>query len=147
MIVVMSLLTAILSLVLAAIAALHTYWGLGGVWPEKTASDLAHAVVGDGRTRMPRPIACFLVALILAVVAAWPWLILTRPKDQVVFGGGLAITAVFFARGLAGYSLHWRVRHGVEPFATRDKWLYSPICLALAAAFAALIWVLIVKRM
>lgn len=147
MTVVMILLAAVLSLVLMAIALLHAYWGLGGIWPEKTASDLAHAMVGDGRTRMPGPFACFLVALILAVIAAWPWLILTLPKDRFVFGGGLAITGVFIARGLAGYSLHWRVRHGVEPFATRDKLLYSPLCLALGAAFAVLIWVLIVKRM
>jgi hypothetical protein len=132
------ILTILLSLVLAAISALHAYWGLGGLWPERTESDLAHAVIGDGRSRMPHPVACFLVAALLAAVAAWPWLILMRPKNEIVLPGGAAIAAVFFLRGLAGYSLRWRARHGAEPFATRDMTFYSPLCLALAVAFVAL---------
>jgi hypothetical protein len=137
--IVATILATVLSGVLGAITLLHAYWGLGGVWPETNPSDLANAVVGDGRTRMPHPLVCFLVAIILAVVAAWPWLILKRHSDPIVLLGGAVIGAVFFARGLAGYSLRWRARHGAEPFATRDKFIYSPLCLAFAAGFATML--------
>jgi hypothetical protein len=139
------ILTVLLSLVVAAIAVLHAYWGFGGLWPETTESDLAHAVIGDGRARMPGTLACVLVAAILAAVAAWPWLLLSHPKNQIALLGGAAIAAVFFLRGCAGYSLRWRARHGAEPFATRDMMFYSPLCVALAAAFVALL--VLVRRM
>jgi hypothetical protein len=138
-------LTVLLSLVVAALALLHAYWGVGGLWPEHTESDLAHAVIGDGRARMPGLFACFLVAAILAAVAAWPWLILTHPKNQIAFWGGVAIALVFFLRGCAGYSLRWRARHGAEPFATRDMIIYSPLCLLLAAGFIAFLF--LIRRM
>ena len=133
------ILAVALSLVLAAIAALHAYWGCGGLWPERTESDLARAVIGDGRARMPGAVACFVVAAVLAAVATWPWLIVRRPDNRIVLLGGLVIAAVFFLRGCAGYSLRWRTRHGAEPFATRDMRFYSPLCLVLAAAFVALL--------
>ena len=57
-----------LSTVLVLIAALHAYWGMGGTWPEHNAADLARAVVGDGRTRMPPPWSCFAVAVLLLMV-------------------------------------------------------------------------------
>jgi hypothetical protein len=130
---------ALLSLALLTIAAIHAYWGLGGVWPEKSAAELARAVVGDGRSRMPPPGACFAVAALLAIVGAWPWLIVARAGSDLVLAGGLAISAVFFLRGLAGYSPRWRARHAVEPFASRDRSLYSPLCLMLATGFLALL--------
>jgi len=135
----MMILTVLLSLVLAAIAVLHAYWGFGGLWPETTESDLAHAVIGDGRARMPGLFACLLVAAILAAIAAWPWLLLAHPRSEIAFLSGAAIALVFFLRGCAGYSLRWRARRGAEPFATRDMIFYSPLCLVLAAAFVALL--------
>ena len=68
-----------LSAMLLVIAGLHAYWGLGGLWPEKSEAELARAVVGDGRTRMPAPWSCFTVAALLVIVAVWPWLLLSRP--------------------------------------------------------------------
>jgi len=133
-----TVLAALLSLALMAIAAVHAYWGLGGVWPEKSAADLARAVVGDGRPRMPEPRTCFVVAALLAGVGAWPWLILARPDSHFVVAGGIAIAAVFLLRGLAGYNPRWRRRHSVEPFATRDRRLYSPLCMVLAAGMLVL---------
>jgi hypothetical protein len=128
-----------LSLALALIAAFHAYWGLGGLWPAKTAADLARGVVGDGRTRMPSPTACFAVAAALVVVALWPWLMLAWPENEIVLVGGIVIAAVFFVRGSAGYSPRWRARFAAEPFATRDMYFYSPLCYALAGGFATLL--------
>ncbi|HTR82828.1 MAG TPA: DUF3995 domain-containing protein [Reyranella sp.] len=128
----------VLSLVLLVIAALHAYWGLGGLWPAKTAAELASTVVGDGRKRMPAPIACFAVAAVLVGIAGWPWVIIAWPGNELVSVGSVMIAAVFFVRGSAGYSPRWRARFKAEPFATRDMYFYSPLCYALAAGFAAL---------
>jgi len=128
-----------LSAALIAIAALHAYWGLGGTWPERTAADLARAVVGDGRTRMPPPWACFAVALLLLIVAAWPWAMLAYPDSQPLLVVGIVAAGIFFVRGSAGYSPRWRQRFSAEPFATRDMRLYSPLCMILATGMMALL--------
>lgn len=132
-------LAAGLSTVLVLIAALHAYWGLGGAWPERNAADLARAVVGDGRTRMPPPWSCFVVAALLLVVAAWPWAMLAAPDSQAALVFGIVSAAIFFVRGSAGYSPRWRQRFSTEPFATRDMRFYSPLCMALATGMMALI--------
>jgi len=132
-------LAAGLSTVLVLIAALHAYWGTGGTWPERNAADLARAVVGDGRTRMPPPWSCFIVAALLLVVAAWPWAMLAVPDSQPVMVFGIVAAAIFFVRGSAGYSPRWRQRFSTEPFATRDMRFYSPLCMALATGMMALL--------
>ncbi|MFI5031346.1 MAG: DUF3995 domain-containing protein [Reyranellales bacterium] len=128
-----------LSTVLVLIAALHAYWGLGGTWPERNAADLARAVVGDGRTRMPPPWSCFVVAVLLLIPAAWPWALLGAPDSQPVMVVGIVAVAIFFVRGSAGYSPRWRQRFSTEPFATRDMRFYSPLCMALATGMMALL--------
>jgi len=135
----MMLLAGLLSAVLLAIAGTHAYWGLGGLWPAASAAELARAVVGDGRTRMPAAWSCFSVAVLLVMVAVWPWLLLRHPVNQAVLAVGVIITAVFLLRGLAGYSPRWRQRFSTEPFATRDMRLYSPLCMLLATGFMVLL--------
>ena len=135
----MTVMAGVLSLALLVISALHAYWGLGGLWPEKSAAGLARMVVGDGRTRMPTPWSCFAVAALLLVVAVWPWLLLRHPVGQPVLAAGIVITAVFLLRGLAGYSPRWRQRFAAEPFATLDMRLYSPLCVVLATGFIVLL--------
>jgi Protein of unknown function (DUF3995) len=132
-------LAAGLSTVLVLIAALHAYWGLGGTWPERNAADLARAVVGDGRTRMPPPWSCFTVAALLLVVAAWPWAMVAAPDNPAAMVVGIVLAAIFFVRGSAGYSPRWRQRFSTEPFATRDMRFYSPLCMALATGMMALL--------
>ncbi len=132
-------LAAGLSTVLILIAALHAYWGTGGTWPERNAADLARAVVGDGRTRMPPPWACFIVAALLLAVAAWPWAMLAAPDSEPVLIVGIVSAGIFFVRGSAGYSPRWRQRFSTEPFAIRDMRFYSPLCLALATGMMALL--------
>ena len=135
----MILLAAVLTAVLLPIAALHAYWGLGGVWPASDVAALARAVVGDGRTRMPPPWSCFAVAVVLAGVAAWPWVILAGARHDGVVVVSIVIAGVFFLRGLAGYSPRWRSRFPVEPFAARDRQIYSPLCMVIATGFMALL--------
>ena len=78
-----------LSLVLAVLAAAHAWWAMGGIWPAASEPDLARAVIGDGRIRMPPPWQCAAVAVALVVVAAWPWVIVAWPDSRLVLIGGV----------------------------------------------------------
>jgi hypothetical protein len=128
-----------LTIILALLAAAHGWWALGRIWPAASERDLAHAVIGDGRVRMPPPWQCALVAVALAGVAAWPWAIMRWPGSPLVLIGSVVVGAVFFIRGSAGYSPRWRGKFTAEPFRTRDFYLYSPLCLALGVAFIKLL--------
>jgi Protein of unknown function (DUF3995) len=128
-----------LSLVLALLAAAHAWWAVGGIWPAASEPALARAVIGDGRIRMPPPWLCAGVALVLAALGAWPWVVMRWPDSQLVLMGSVVIGAVFFIRGTAGYSARWRARFTAQPFRTRDFYLYSPLCLALGVGFIALL--------
>lgn len=128
-----------LSLVLALLAAAHAWWAMGRTWPSANESDLAHAVIGDGRVRMPPPWQCAAVAVVLAAVGVWPWVVMAWPDSRLVLIGSVVIGAVFFIRGSAGYGPRWRARFKDEPFRTRDFYLYSPLCLALGVGFIALL--------
>ena len=93
-----------LSLVLALLAAAHAWWALGRIWPASSEPELARAVIGDGRVRMPPPWQCAAVAAALVAVALWPWVIMAWPQSQLVLIGSIVVGAVFFIRGTAGYS-------------------------------------------
>ena len=129
----------VLSLVLALLAVAHAWWAMGRIWPSASEFALAHAVIGDGRSRMPAPWQCAVVAGLLAAVAAWPWIVLRWPDSEFVLIGSIVIGAIFFLRGTAGYSPRWRGRFKVQPFRTLDFYLYSPLCLALGVGFIALL--------
>ena len=135
----MTLLPLLLSAVVALLAAAHAWWALGGIWPATSETALAYGVIGDGRTRMPPPWQCWAVTAVLLAVAAWPWLILSFPANRVVLIGGVVIGMVFFLRGIAAFSSRWRSRFRAQPFATRDIYLYSPLCLVLAGGFLLLL--------
>jgi len=134
----MILLAAILTLVLATIAALHIYWGFGGVWPGRDAADCARRTGGfRGARTMPGPAACVAVAAALVVAALIP-IFLAGRFGMLATLAGLAVALVFLGRGVAGFTPAWRRLTPEEPFATLDVRYYSPLCLAIGAGFAAL---------
>jgi uncharacterized protein DUF3995 len=136
------LLAAILTLVLAAIAALHAYWGFGGVWPGRDAADCARRVGGfRGARTMPGAAACFAVAAAIAIAGAIPIIILGpsgMPASALPALAGLAVALIFLARGIAGFTPAWRRYTPEQPFARLDVRYYSPLCLVIGAGFAAL---------
>ena len=92
-----------LSAVVFALAVLHAYWGLGGIWPAASAEHLAKAAVGTpGITSMPGRLACFAGGGAArwrwrpgrcsrrAVAEAWPrWLTLSpAPASPAVSSAG-----------------------------------------------------------
>ena len=120
----MTVLAIVLALLLAALAALHAYWGIGGVWPGVDAADCARRVGGlRGARTMPGPGACFAVAGALATAA------LIAPATAGIFGtrvatlaalAGLVVVLVFLGRGIAGFTPAWRSITPEQPFATLD---------------------------
>ena len=130
-------------IVLSLIAALHVYWGFGGLWPSGDTRSLIDTVIGDPRmTQMPSTAMTLVVAALifangvfaLAANARAPRLVRLFIKTAIA-----TIALVFVARGVAGYALPESIRARMsEPFATFDQLLYSPLCLVLGAAFVVL---------
>ncbi len=88
-------------------------------------------------------LALVLGAAAIALTALWPLLLagtIRAPLPHaLLIGIGSAIAAVFLARGVAGYLPAWRRGHALEPFATWDRRFYAPLCLLVAAGYAALL--------
>jgi hypothetical protein len=129
--------------VFAAIAALHGYWALGGVWPGDDPESLARTVVGGPPgMRMPGAAACWAVAVALVgavAVALGAAGILAMPLPRwLVRGAALLGAGVLVLRGLVGFAdLRLRPDTAGSPFVRLNRWIYSPLCLALAALLGA----------
>ena len=121
------------------LAVIHAMWGLGYSWPEANEQALVRAVVGDGRRYMPAPWQCYAVAVVLALVALWPFVMLGRDEETWVQSVTFIIAGVFVARGVAGYTVTWRSHFRDEPFATRNRRYYSPYCLLMGIGYLSLL--------
>ncbi len=130
------ILSSFIVIVVLGVALVHALWGFG-VWvPIRNEEALAKAVVGArGVTRMPGPIPCFLVAGGLSLLAAAVLFLPQGSLRTVLFIGA---TAVFLARGALAYLKKWRLMTPEEPFATLDRRIYGPLCVALGIAFIIL---------
>lgn len=139
----MSTLAIVVVIPLTAIAALHAYWGIGGVWPGTDQKSCARAVAGfKGIDRMPSPAAAFavtaLVVVVTLVVLALGGIFATPFARPTLAGAGLFAALVFLGRGLLGFTGFWRRLTPEMPFARLDTRYYSPLCLALGAGLAVL---------
>jgi hypothetical protein len=121
---------------LLGIAALHAGWARGAAFPFEDRAALAGH--GTGRADPPGPAACSAVAVLLtasaALVAGWP-----RGALVVQRAGATTVTVVLGLRGCLGLlGRTGLVAPGsVSPeFRARDRRLYSPLCLAIAAGAA-----------
>ena len=139
----MKILALIVFATLAAIAALHAAWGLKILWPAASEQSLVAMAIGQkGRKRMPPPWQCFVVAAVvflqgvIALIAA-NW-IATPLSRSIVALLALLCAMGFIARGIIGFTAGWRARYPQQPFATLDREYFSPLCLALGAAFVLL---------
>lgn len=138
----MKLLSICLFLLLSAIAALHAYWGLGGLWPGTTVQELIDTVVGDPRLSvMPPPLMTLIVAGLIfcagCIALAMTRLLAIGPVWLARIGV-IVLAAIFILRGLLGFFLNWRGIEQTEPFATYDYLYYSPLCILIGAGFLIL---------
>jgi len=124
--------------VLAAIALLHAYWGVGGLWPGRDEASLAQTVIGRiPGGKMPPPAACMAVAAAIAagvaLVALVSFTALPEPQRglaRIAYG---VFASVFLLRGLAGYVPPiWKPSAGT-PFVRLNIRYYSPLCLIIGA--------------
>jgi hypothetical protein len=139
----MTAIAILLTIVVAAIAALHAYWAAGGLWPGTSRAELATIVVGNPRMKdMPSGRLSALVALLIAGAAAWPLLLEPAVRDHLApilaAAGSWVLAAVFLLRGIAGFTATMAKRHSAEPFASYNRRFYSPLCLALGTCFLIL---------
>jgi len=132
-----TLIAVVLFAVVSGLSWLHFRWSRGSHWPEANEEALARAVVGDGRRRMPSRAACLAVSVVLAAVALWPISVIDRATELSMRQVSMVIAGTFVARGFAGYTPRWRQYFHDEPFATRDRRYYSPLCLFLGLGYAA----------
>ncbi|HSO96538.1 MAG TPA: DUF3995 domain-containing protein [Acidimicrobiia bacterium] len=121
--------------VLATLAAVHVYWALGG---HRGGSAVIPTV--EGRPMIaPGPAATFVVAGLLTVSAVLlvgggvGW------SPRVVFRAGCGgVAVVLLARAVGdGRWIGFSKRVRDTAFARRDTRLYSPLCLVLGVAAAA----------
>ena len=135
----------ILIAVLIALACLHAWWGVGGLWPGHDERSLVELVIGRTRSmRMPSPARCMLVALALSAAAG---LVALESKvisvdfgllgEKLVQAGFWVACAVFALRGLAGFVPPIFDYARGTPFYSLNRAYYSPLCLLIAAGFAA----------
>ncbi|MGN8020711.1 DUF3995 domain-containing protein [Phyllobacterium sp. 22229] len=132
-------------IVLTIVAALHLYWGFGGLWPARDPLSLARAVVGSkGIARMPSRGVTVVVAVLIftaGVLAPMQLSIIPAllPAGLLRFGI-LVLTVIFLARGSLSFTAFFRNRQAEEPFLTLDRRYYGPLCLAIGAGFAVLLF-------
>jgi hypothetical protein len=129
------ILAASLIAIFVALAALHVFWAAGG-----RAGGAAAIPRDAGRpllTPSPRStlaVAAALMAAALVVGAAAGWLGRGSP---VRVGRPLAylLALVFALRAIGDFRyVGFFKSMGEEPFRSWDTWLFSPLCLAIAAA-------------
>lgn len=141
----MTLLGWVTALILAVLAGLHAYWGLGGVWPGTDPKSCALTVAGfKGIDRMPPPASAFGVAAALAAVALIALTLggaIDLPLPAMLVSlAGLGAAAVFVGRGIVGFTPAWRRLTPEMPFARNDRFFFSPLCLMIGAALIILTW-------
>lgn len=139
----MMALSLLLAAVLIVLAALHVYWGFGGLWPGTDRADLAARVAGFASTSsQPSSFGCFLVAAFLvygATVALVLGGVIVSPFPYFLLGpAAITFTLVFMGRGIAGYTKAWRRVTPRQPFARLDRLFHSPLCLLIGASFFTL---------
>jgi len=139
----MILLAWLLAAILTLIAALHVYWGIGGVWPGTDSRSCARAIAGfKGIDEMPSASASFAVAAAIvaaALVALALGGVYAQPFERISLAGvALFIGLAFAGRGLLGFTPWWRRLAPEMPFARLDVRYYSPLCLAIGAGFIVL---------
>jgi hypothetical protein len=129
----------LLAMVLVALAGLHAYWVLGGSWGKAVALPERDG----GPLFRPLGAVTLLVAGALLTAAACAVVrggVVAAPGTELAAQVGCWVLAVIFGLRAIGEGTYIgflkRVRN--TAFARNDTWLYSPLCVGLAAGFLAL---------
>ncbi|MEM1289112.1 MAG: DUF3995 domain-containing protein [Pseudomonadota bacterium] len=132
----MMFLANLVGAILMAVALLHLYWALGGLWPGKDEATLTRTVFGENdRTQMPDQNITAVVSGFIALAALWPlmWIGAYQPPlpGWLLGLGMIALTVIFLGRGAAGYVPMVVNQHAEQPFASLNARYYSPLIVAI----------------
>lgn len=131
------------SLPLAGLAALFALWAAGGSWPEPDRAALARRIVRTPGDPLPRASLLLVLAVLAAAGAIWPWLMEARLSSgrwpTLLPAGAILFVMVVGIRGLAPYMPTAAYSGATPDFRERDRRLYGPLCLILAAGYLVLI--------
>lgn len=134
-------LASLIFIPLLAISMVHFMWAFGSTWPVTDPQTLARTVIGTKDVRrMPSRFLTALVAIAVLIAGIWALTMTDPAENAVLTWGGAGLALVFIGRGIAGFTPAWRARVPEEPFATFDKKVYSPVCLAIGAGFITLVF-------
>jgi len=120
--------------ILAALGAIHLYWAAGG----SVGKDGAIPSIDGKPVISPGPVGTALVSVALfvaaALVAAAAGLIATSVPPILLKGAAGLLAFVFAARAIGDFNyVGFFKRVKGSRFAQRDTFLYSPLCVLLAA--------------
>jgi hypothetical protein len=131
---------SIVFVILLTVALAHLLWAMGSRWPVKDPELLARTVIGrPGVTRVPRLASLVIAVLVLSAGIVALSLDDHDAGDWWLTVAGVVLAAVFLGRGALGYTAGWRARFSLEPFASNDRRVYSPLCLIVGAGFLILV--------
>jgi len=125
--------------ILGGLSLLHAYWALGGRW----GSAYTVPTIGGRRSFDPSPFAtwvvCGLLGLGVVIVCEKAGWIAKHPTPLLWDIGIWGLVFVFALRAVGNFRTFgfFKVVKGT-PFADWDTWLYSPLCLLLAALLVGL---------
>lgn len=135
------LVASLMFVALLAVSFAHWIWAAGKTWPIRDEKLLAQTVVGTPNvTRMPPR----LLSLAVAIATLAAGVIALSLADHTGGGTmlnlvGLALAAVFLARGSVGYTSWWAQKTPEPNFRLNDRRVYAPLCLLLGSGFVALV--------
>ena len=115
------------------LAGVHVYWALGGRW----GTGASVPTVGGRAVLNATPLACYVVALLLAlaavVICGRAGLFEAGAWSAFCGFGSWFLTVVFFVRAVGDFRLcgFFKTVRGTA-FAFWDTRLYSPLCLVLS---------------
>ncbi|MDQ0840669.1 hypothetical protein QFZ68_000349 [Streptomyces sp. V1I6] len=124
---------AVLTIVLMAIGLLHFIWAFSP-WPMKDAMTFTRTIGGSDDGEMPPGPSTVLVGLALVGGAVLTLMVNESVPaigpDWLRLVGMYGLTVVLLARGLGGYFMN---SGAASEFQRLNTFLYSPLCVALAA--------------
>jgi hypothetical protein len=124
---------AVLTIVLMAIGLLHFVWAFSP-WPMKDAMTFTKTIGGSDDGEMPPGPSTVLVGLALVGGAVLTLMVNESVPaigpDWLRMVGMYGLTVVLLARGLGGYFMN---SGAASEFQRLNTFLYSPLCVALAA--------------
>ncbi|MGV3575781.1 MAG: DUF3995 domain-containing protein [Devosia sp.] len=131
----------IMFIALFAVSLAHFLWSIGRTWPIRNEKLLAQTVVGfKDIERMPPRLASLGISIATIAAGVCALALADHESGGIPLDlGGVALAAVFLARGIAGYTTWWKTLTPEPNFRLNDARVYSPLCLALGLGFLTLV--------